>query len=160
MPVGRVTKYNQLESVIFGTAGRQWDDSATGSCMFVLAKSTYTPSTAHTTLANVGSAGVDYITTGDGSPIALATPTIDKTTTLGTTYFRSADADFGSAVTIAAKYLLCVQPVDANIIATTAKLIFYVDLNTIDTGSSASSSADVFKVNTPSLGWFRTGPGA
>lgn len=154
MAVGAVTKYNQLESVIFGTSGRQWDDTTTGSMMFCLVTNGYTPSAAHTTTTDLST---NVITTGDGSPIVLASPTLNNTTTAGRTYYDSADASFGSAVTITAKYLVCVQPVTANTFsATTSKLLFYVDLDTTSSSTSFSSTGSNFTVYAPANGWFYT----
>ena len=156
MAVSPVTKYNQLESVLCGTGNRPWNDATAGSCMFILANSTYTPLVTHTTVANVGTAGVNYIGSGDGAPMAVASPTIDAATTPGTTMFKSADANFGASVTLNAKYLVCVQPVTAGVIASTSKLLWYTDLNTATASSEAYASASEFKVNMPATGWFKT----
>jgi len=154
MALGTVTKYNQLESVLFGTAGRQWDDATAGSLMWCLADETYTPSAAHTTTNDIGAA---LKTSGDGAPVNLTTPAIDKTTTAGTTYYDADDADFGSSVTITEKYLICVQPVTAGTFsATTSKLLFYIDLNTASGSSTVSSVASIFKIFAPTNGWFKT----
>lgn len=151
MALGAVTKFNQMESVLLANADRQWDDATAGSCMFVLAKDTYTVAATHTTISNVGIADTDYIATGDGAPVAVATPTIDATTTPGTTYLDSDPANFGSTVTITAKYLLCVQPVVAGTVASTSKLLWYVDLETL--GGSKSSTSSDFLINQPANGW-------
>jgi len=157
MAVGKVTKYNQFESILFGTSYRQWDDATTGSVMWLLAKETYTPSLTHTTVANIGTAGVDYITIGsDGEPMAIAGRTIDATTTPGTTYFKSSDANFGAAVSIVAKYLIAIHPVSANVFASTAKLLFYIDLDTSTTSSVVQSSSSAFVVNQPDYWWKTT----
>lgn len=154
MALGTVTKYNQLESVLFASAGRQWDDVAAGSLMWCLADETYTPSAAHTTTADVGAA---LQTSGDGAPINLTTPAIDKTTTPGTTYYDADAANFGTAVTVSEKYLICVQPVAAGTFsATTSKLLFYVDLNTASSSALAASVASDFRIDPPTNGWFKT----
>ena len=151
MAVGTVTKYNQFESVLGATANRQWDDSTTGSLMFCLADETYTPSATHTTTNDVSTA---LITTGDGVAIAVANPSIDAATTPGTTYYDSDDANWGSSVTITAKYLICVQPTSANTFSgTTDKLLWYVDLNTASSGSTVSSTSSDFIVQAPTNGW-------
>lgn len=156
MAVGQVTKYNQLETILFGTGNRPWNDATVGSCMFMLAKATYTPSKTHLTVADIGTAGVDYISAGDGSPIAVSSPTIDKTTNVGESLFKSADANFGASVSCSGKYLVCVQPVTANVFASTAKLLWYVDLNTATSASEVQAASAEFKVVMPTLGWFRT----
>lgn len=154
MSLGAVTKYNQLESVLFATAGRQWDDSTTGSLMWCLADETYTPSAAHTTTNDIGAA---LKTSGDGAPINVTTPAIDKTTTAGTTYYNADAANFGTAVTVSEKYLICVQPVTAGTFsATTSKLLFYVDLNTASSSALAASIASDFRIDPPTNGWFKT----
>lgn len=155
MAVGQVTKYNQLETILFGTGNRPWNDATVGSCMFMLAKATYTPSAAHLTVADIGTAGVHYISAGDGSPIAVGAPTLDKTTNVGQTLFKSSDANFGASVSCSGKYLICVQPITANVFASTAKLLWYVDLNTSTASSEVQSAASEFKIIMPSY-WFRT----
>lgn len=127
MAIGAVIKYNQLESILFGDAGRQWDNATAGSCMFCLADETYPPDITDTTTTDVGAA---LITAGDGAPVNVTTPALDKTTTPGTTYYDADPADFGDPVTIDAKYLICVQPVTAGTFsATTSKLVWFADLN-------------------------------
>lgn len=155
MPVGAVTKYNQLEKQLAADANRQWDDTTAGNIMFCLADQTYTPAATHTTTNDVGAA---LISTGDGATrIAATSLAIDNTTTAGTTYFDSADVTWGSSVTITAKYLICVQPVTANTFSgTTDKLLFYVDLDTTSTSSTISSVASTFTVFAPTNGWFKT----
>lgn len=155
MPVGPVTKYNQLEKQLFDTANRQWNDAATGNIMFCLVTSGYTPSATHTTTANLGA---NLISTGDGATRVAATAlAIDNTTTPGTTYYDSADATWGSSVTITAKYMVAVQPVTANTFdSSTSKLLFYVDLDTTSTSSSVTSTTSSFTVVAPSTGWFKT----
>src|SRR5574343_619400 len=155
MPVGTVTKYNQLEKQLFDTANRQWNDAATGNIMFCLVTNGYTPSATHTTTANLGA---NLISSGDGAARIAATGlTIDNTTTPGTTYYDSADVTWGSSVTITAKYLVCVQPVTANTFdSSTSKLLFYVDLDTTSSSASVSASATPFTVIAPANGWFKT----
>lgn len=153
MAVGAVTKYNGMESVLFSTASRQWDDATAGSLMFCLADATYTPSLTHSTTSDVGAA---LITAGDGVAIAATGATIDSTTTPGLTYYDTDDADWGLAVTITAKYLIAVQPVTAGTFSsTTSKLLFYVDLNTASGAATLSSDPD-FKILPPLMGWFST----
>ena len=156
MAVGTVTKYNQLESVLFSSAGNPWDDATPGNIMFVLAKYTYTPAATHTTMADVGTSGVDWIASGDGAPMNATTLALDDTTTPGTTYYASDDADFGTSVTITAKWLLAVQPVSAGTAASTSKLLWYVDLNDTSSTASASATATSFNVAMPTNGWFKT----
>lgn len=155
MAIGTVTKYNQLEKQIFADANRQWDDSGTGNIMFCLVSNGYTPSATHTTTADLGA---NLISTGDGATRVAATGlAIDNTTTVGTTYYDSADVTWGSSVTITAKYLVCVQPVTANTFdASTSKLLFYVDLDNASGSATVSSTASTFTVFAPTNGWFKT----
>jgi len=151
MAVGTVTKYNQCDKQLFATANRQWDDSTAGNIMFCLCTSSYTPVATHTTTTDL--AGT--ITSGDGAPIAATGLAIDNTTTAGTTYYDSADANFGATVTITAKYLIAVQPVSANTFsATTSKLLWYINLDT--GGGSIASVASDFVIIAPTNGWFKT----
>lgn len=101
MAVGAVTKYNQFLDVIMGAADRQWDDATTGSAMFILATNAYTPVATHTTAANLS--GV--IASGDGGPVNVSSPAINNSS--GTTWINSGNADFGTPITVTAKYLIC-----------------------------------------------------
>ncbi len=153
MALGTVTKYNSLEKTLFDTANRQWNDATAGNIMFCLCGNGYTPAATHDETADLA----DLITSGDGAPIAATALAIDNTTTAGTTYYDSADANFGSAVTILAKYLICVQPVTANTFsATTSKLLWYVNLDTTNGTAEVSSTASDFVVYAPANGWFKT----
>ena len=151
MALGTVTKYNGLEKQITADANRQWDDASAGHIMFCLCSNAYTPAATHSTTADL--AGL--ITTGDGAPLAATALAIDNTTTAGTTYFDSADANFGSAVTITAKYLVAVMPVTAGTFdAATSKLLFYVDLSTNSSTASLSTVSNPFVITAPENGWF------
>ncbi len=153
MALGTVTKYNGLEKQIAADTNRQWDDATAGHIMFCLCSNAYTPAATHSTTADL--AGL--ITTGDGAPLAATALAIDNTTTAGTTYFDSDDANFGSAVTITAKYFIAVQPVTAGTFdAATSKLLFYVDLDTASGTASVSSTASDFVIYAPTNGWFKT----
>jgi len=151
MAIGVVTKYNGLETTLFGTAGRQWDDATAGSNMFILADNTYIPSATHSTTSQL----LGVITTGAGAPIAVPAPVLDSASVVGTTSFASGAANFGANVTITAKFLICVQPVTANtFLGTTDKLLWYVDLDTTNTTTSQSSTNSNFIINQPANGWY------
>jgi hypothetical protein len=153
MALGTVTKYNSLEKTLFDTANRQWNDATAGNIMFCLCGNGYTPAATHDETADLA----DLITAGDGAPIAATGLAIDNTTTAGTTYYDADAANFGAAVTVSAKWLICVQPVTANTFsATTSKLLFYVDLNTSSGSAEASSTASDFRIDPPANGWFKT----
>lgn len=153
MAVGTITKYNSFEKSVFDTANRQWNDATAGNIMFCLCSNAYTPSATHSTTANLSG----LITAGDGSPIAATGLAIDNTTTPGTTYYNSDDANFGVSVSITAKYLVCVQPVTANTFsATTSKLLWYVDLDVSSSTAQVSSTVAAFTVFHPTNGWLKT----
>jgi hypothetical protein len=153
MAIGTVTKYNGFEKQIAADANRQWDDATAGNIMFCLCGNGYTPAATHTTTANL----TDLITSGDGAPIAASSLAIDNTTTPGSTYFDSADVNFGSTVTITAKYLIAVMPVTAGTFdASTGKLLFYVDLDTASSSAEVSSVASDFVIYTPANGWIKS----
>jgi hypothetical protein len=153
MSVGTVTKYNSLEKYLFDTGGRQWNDAAAGNIMFCLCGSGYTPAATHETTADLA----DLISSGDGAPIPATGLAIDNTTTPGTTYYDSDDANFGTAVTITAKYMVCVQPVTPGTFsATTGKIIFVIDLNMADSSATVSATGSDFVVYAPANGWFKT----
>jgi hypothetical protein len=150
MAAGTVEKYNNFEKYLFDTGSRQWNDATTGSNMFCLCTSAYTPADTHALTSDL--AGL--ITSGDGAPINVVSPVINETAVPGFTYYDSDDADFGSAVTITAKWLVCVQPVTAGTFsATTSRLLWRVDLNT---SGSFISTAGLYKIFAPTNGWIRS----
>lgn len=152
MPVGNVTKYDGFESVLNSDAGRQWDNPTAGSCMFILCTDAHTPLKSHVTVADL----TGVITAGDGAPINVVNPALDKITTPGSTYVNSDPANFGASVTITAKYLMCVQPVIVGTHAATSKLLTYVDLNTTDANSSLISVAGDYSISPAVGGWAKT----
>lgn len=153
MAVGTVTKYNGFEKQISADANRQWDDATAGNIMFCLAGATYTPAATHSATADL----TGVITAGDGAPIAATGLAIDNTTTAGSTWYDSADANFGASVTITAKYLIAVMPVTPGTFdAATSKLLFYVDLNTDSGSATVSSSVSSFIVYAPANGWLKS----
>jgi hypothetical protein len=146
MTVGVITKYNQMAKILQEDANPDWDDSTAGAFMFILATSSYTPSVSHTTVNDIGA---NYIDSGDGAPINATTRDVIESS--GDVFLDSDDADFGSSVTITAKYLVCVMPVSAGTVASTSKLVWYVDLNT--GGGSIARTNSTFKVVAPVNGW-------
>jgi hypothetical protein len=153
MSIGNVVKYNQFESVLFRDGNRQWDKATTGHLMFCLATKDYTPDITHTTTNDLGA----NIVGGDGVPINVPNPTIDNTTTPGVTYYDSDSANFGSLVTITAKYLLCVYPVTPGTFSsTTSKLLWYLDLNTTSSADVVVSTTSEFIIDPSVHGWLAT----
>jgi len=152
MAIGPVTSFNGLLKLITDASNRDWNDASAGNIMFCLATSAYTPSATHSTTADIASG---LITSGDGAPIAATALVIDDTATPGTSSYSSADASFGSNLSITAKYFIAVMPVTAGTFsATTSKLLFYVDLNTSGGSSQGSSVNSEFVVYKPAAGWF------
>lgn len=152
MSIGSVQPYNQAFGILLGDAGRQWDDAAAGSLFFCLADENYTPSLAHTTTDDIGAA---LITEGDGAPIPVTNAAVDDTTEAGSTFLQTDHADFGTDVTIEAKYLICAQPVTANTFsATTSKLLWIVDLDDSTTSATVASNPD-FAILQPVNGWIK-----
>jgi hypothetical protein len=144
MSVGQVQLYNQCFERLLQDADTQWDDAASTAFAFVLAKSSYTPSDAHTTVANLGTSGVDWIASGDGAPIVVPSRVIDMAS--GVVQLKAGNANFGSSVTITAKYLICVMGTSAAI-TSGMPLLWYQDLS--QEGGSAQSSASDFVVQAP-----------
>lgn len=147
MTVGATQVYDGAMPLLLANATTQWDDSTANSFAFILLDNAYTPSDAHVdyddVLANICTDG-DYaakdvtsrvVTDGAGSAC----------------YLDSADADFGAAVTISARYLVCLKANSGSLVGTD-KLIFYVDLNSGGAANVASTAAP-FKVQAPTNGW-------
>ena len=151
MAMGTVTKFNQWEDVIGGDANRQWDDSTAGNVMFYLADGAVTPGATDTTIDDIGIYGTNTITAGDGAPIAATALAI--TPSGGTTYYDSAAANFGASVTISAKWLIATLPVAANTPASTAKLLWFVDLDDTSGTAEVSSTASTFSIAPTTNGW-------
>jgi len=150
MPLGTVTKYNGMEKQLQADANRQWDDATAGSNMFIIADNTYTPDATHSTTFDL----TGVITAGDGAPINVTSPTIDDTTTPGTTYYDSGIADFGSTVTVTGKYLICIQPVVAGTFdVATSNLLWVVDLDTTNGTASKVAVGSDFALTPPVNGW-------
>lgn len=148
MAIGKALPYDQFGGLLVRAANPQWDDPQAGAYMFALATSSYAPAFAHTTAADLG---VAVITTGDGAPIAATNRTVQDV--LGKAYIRSNPANFGTTVTITAKYLLCLMPVTSNTYTTTAKLCWYVDLDDTSTNASLVVTASSFEVSQSTNGW-------
>lgn len=150
MSVGQVQLYNQAFSLLAADANTQWDAAASTSFTFILAASTYTPADTHTTVANLGVADTDWIQTGDGAPIVV--PTRSITSVSGATRFLAGNANFGSSVTVTAKYLVCIE--GDTTVTSTDNLLWYQDLS--QEGGSASSSTSDFVVQAPANSiWFQ-----
>lgn len=161
MTVGTVQLYDQCNARLAAHANKQWDDPSANAFVFVLVGDTYTPSDAHTTVANLGTGGsasavqadtADWISSGDGAPIVV--PSRSVAAVAGSAQFRGGNAAFGNPVTIpGVKYLVCVDAADfgGSGVQATDSLLFWVNLRTEDS-NEVSSSASEFTVNAPDVG--------
>lgn len=148
MAIGPAVVYDQGIKRFLDNATPDWDN---GSAHFTwaLLDNSYTPSNAHSLWSDVSA---NQCASADYSPKAVTTRTL--TTSGGNTYADSDDANFGTTVTIAARYLVCVQTAAAATLAAGDKLMFYIDLN--EGGSvNVSSSASTFNIQGPVNGWLR-----
>lgn len=153
MSVGQVQLYNHCFERLCQNADVQWDVTTAGNWCWLLAKSTYTPADTHTTVADLGVAGTDWINTGDGAPLERGTTSVAIDNATGVIQFKAGNANFGSAVTITAKYLVLCQGNSASVSGTDI-ILFYQDLS--QEGGSAQSSSSDFIVNAPANSiWFQ-----
>ena len=150
MAVGQVQLYDGCFDQICGNGNDQWDLTTTGNWCWLLATSSYTPSDTHSTVADLGA---NYITSGDGAPLERGSTSVAINNASGVTQFTAGNANFGSTVTITAKYLVLCNGNSASI-NSSDPIVFYQDLE--DTGGSAQSSSSDFVVNAPANNiWFQ-----
>lgn len=149
MAFGALVRYNKFPGISQEDNQYEWADSSAGAYMFGLVGASYTPDAAHITAADLGA---NLITTGDGSPINVTGRAVVYTSD-GKCWFNSAAANFGSAVTITAKYIVCMMPVATGVHAGTSKLCWYMDMN-VGAGLTVSSTSSTFVINPPANGWF------
>lgn len=146
MTVGTTQLYDVGILNLLANAQAKWDNGA-ANYAFILLDNAYTPSDAH---ASYSAVSANECGDADYAPIAVGSRTL--TNTSGTIYADSADANFGSSVTIAARYLVCVAGNPASLQAADP-LVFYQDLRTEDDGNVASTNSN-FVVSAPTNGWF------
>lgn len=136
--------YNGLKRALTEVAP-QWDSTA--EFTWVLLDNSYTPSTGHSLWSEVMAsecADSDYVQrAASGRQVTLISDTV---------YLKSDDVNFGSSVTIAARYLVLVEGA-AGGLASGSNLIFYQDLNPQGSGNVATNS-EAFIIKTPTNGWF------
>jgi hypothetical protein len=151
MAVGQVQLYNHCFERLCQNADVQWDVTTAGNWCWLLATSSYTPADTHTTVNDLGA---NYITAGsDGGPLERGSTSVAIDNSSGVIQFKAGNANFGSNVTITAKYLIACQG-DPSAITTSDIILFYQDLD--DTGGSAQSSSSDFVVNAPANNiWFQ-----
>lgn len=138
MAAGNFTLYNAAKLALFSGTLNMLSDTITA----VLLKSSYTPSAAHATFADVSA---QEVTDADYAKKAVSGQTV--TGGSGTVTVDTADISFGATVTITAKYLALVKGA-AGSITGSSPLIGYCDLNS--SGGTVSSTSGAFAVNTPS----------
>lgn len=150
MSVGQVQLYDHCFERLSQDADVQWDVTTAGNWCWLLATATYVPSDTHTTVADLGA---NYITAGDGAPLERGVTSVAIDNTSGVISFEAGNANFGSSVTITAKYLVLCQGNSASVTGTDL-IHFYQDLS--QEGGSAQSSSSDFVVNAPANStWFQ-----
>lgn len=146
MATGTTQLHNQAINHLTDTAGKQWNDG-TSDFAFILLTDGYTPADADLTYGDISGnecADADYA--------QQAASTRQITRSGGTTYFDSDPANFGTNVTIAARYLVCVAGT-AGSLNSGDVVLFRVDLNDGGTGNVDSQNSD-FRVDPDTNGWF------
>lgn len=138
MSAGNFTLYNNAKLLLFNGGLNMAGDTITAA----LLTSSYTPSAAHSTWADVSA--TEVAAGGDYAQQALSGESVSGAS--GTVTVDSGDISFGTNVTITAKYLVLVKGTAGSLTAA-SELIGYCDLNT--GGGSVSSTAGGFAVNTP-----------
>ena len=142
--------YDRFLDDRLSNAELDWDDAAAGAFMWILATKDYVPNANHALSSDLS----NVIAAGDGAPINVTSRDIDNTTIAGDTWLNSDAANFGTPVTIIAKYLICVVPVVAGTYDPAAsKLAFYVDLNTASGTAEIEVTGTEFRVDPPANGW-------
>lgn len=148
MAIGAAVAYNKGILHLLQNATPDWDAGAS-FFTFALLDTTYTPANTHTLWSDVSA---NQCTSTDYAPKNVTTRTVTESS--GNVYLDSDDANFGAAVTISARYLVCVQTATQATLAPGDKLVFYVDLNS-GGSTNVSSSASTFSVQAPTNGWLR-----
>lgn len=142
MAVGNFTLYNTgKESLITDNANQI--DWANDTIVAVLLSPSYTPSLAHSTWADLSAT---QIADAGYAPVVLT----GKTSVLsaGKVLWDCADINFGSNVTLTAKYVAIVKRA-AGALAGTDRIIGYCDLNDASGSATVGSINSTFQVNTP-----------
>lgn len=141
MAVGNFTLYNTGKEALLTDNANQitW---ATDTIVAVLLGSGYTPAATHSTWNDVSA---QHVTGTNYAPVALANKT--SVNTSGTILWDCDDIDFGSNVTVTAKYVAIVKRVGGSL-TSTDQLIGYCDLDNASGTATVSSTNSVFKVNT------------
>lgn len=112
----------------------------------VLVTSGYTPAATHSTYADISA---NECADGDYAPVVLSSKTVTEGS--GTVTVDAADVDYGSAVTITAKYIALVRRAGGSLVSGDL-LLGYMDLDT--GGGSVSSTTGNFIVRWNASGIF------
>ena len=143
MTVGNFTLYNTGKEALLTDNANQvtW---ATDTIVAVLLGAAYTPAATHSTWADVSA---QHVTGTNYTPVTLTNKT--STRTGGVILWDCDDLNFGSNVTVAAKYVAIVRRT-GGALTTNDQLIGYCDLNTTSGTATVSSTNSTFQVNTTS----------
>lgn len=141
MAVGNFTLYNTGKEALLTDNANQitW---ASDTIVAVLLGAGYTPAATHSTWADVSA---QHVTGTNYAPVALANKT--STRTAGTILWDCDDINFGSNVTVTAKYVAIVKRVGGSLTGTD-QLIGYCDLENASGSATVSSTNSTFQVNT------------
>lgn len=141
MAIGTFTLYNNgKELLLTDNAGQiNW---ATDNISAALLSAAYTPSATHSTWADVKA---NHVTGTNYAPVALTNKTSARSG--ATILWDCDDINFGSAVTVTAKYLVIVKGT-AGSLADSDAVLGYVDLDNATTSATVSSTNSVFQCNT------------
>lgn len=141
MAVGNFTLYNTGKEALLTDNANQitW---ATDTIVAVLLGSGYTPAATHSTWADLSA---QHVTGTNYAPVALTGKT--STRTGGTILWDCDDINFGSNVTVTAKYVAIVKRVGGSLTGTD-QVIGYCDLDNASGSATVSSTNSTFQVNT------------
>lgn len=148
MAVAELQLHNDALVTLFKEANAQWDDSAS-DFTWALLGSGYTQSDTDTTWGDVSA---NEISDSDYAQQAVSGLTI--TNNAGEAQFDSDPADFGSNVSIEAKFLVLVQGT-ATALAAGDKIIGTVDLDDSSSTATKISRNGAFKITPHANGFWR-----
>lgn len=141
MAVGNFTLVNTgKEALLTDNAGHiNW---ASDTIVAVLLGNGYTPAATHSTWADVSA---QHVTGTNYAPVALTGKTSANTS--GTILWDCADINFGSNVTVTAKYVAIFKRA-GGALTSTDQYIGYCDLENASGTATVSSTNSTFQVNT------------
>lgn len=141
MAVGNFTLYNTGKEALLTDNANQitW---ASDTIVAVLLGAGYTPAATHSTWADVSA---QHVTGTNYAPVALTNKT--STRSGGTILWDCDDINFGSNVTVTAKYVAIVKRAGGALTGTD-QIIGYCDLDNASGTATVSSTNSTFQVNT------------